>query len=485
MFSHKRLAFLVFFNQGIYISTFNQLIKHYKSHIMKTKILLSILALGLIVSVFGQKPTMELTFTAENNNQYIALDSIFIENLTQGGDTTLYAPDTVLLLNYISGINDNEAIGENTFFVSQNYPNPFKEKTEIHLYLPKKEHIKISVRDILGSELTNYEKTLSRGNHSFVFYSANQKYYLLTVTGKQTSKTIKMLNSNINTAYAGKCKIAYNGYEDNLNSYKSQKERNNFGFNLGDELKYTAYTVVGETNISDAPIGSQIYTFQFASGGPCPGTPTVTDADGNVYNTVQIDDQCWMKENLKTTTYQNGTSIPNVTDAGDWSNLSTGAYVWSDNDISWKDAYGALYNWYAAIDANELCPTGWHVPTNDEWTTLTDFIGGTGSPHGNELKSCRQVNSPLGEGCTTTEHPRWDEHNTHYGTDDYGFSGLPGGGRSYNGTFTNVGLSGYWWSSTEYSSSLAWSSALFYYDGAVSVSYSYKQNGLSVRCIKN
>ena len=153
----------------------------------------------------------------------------------------------------------------------------------------------------------------------------------------------------------------------------------------------------------------------------------LVDIDGNTYNTVQIGDQCWMKENLKTTTYRNGTAIPNVTDANAWSNVHYGAYVWYDNDITWKDKYGALYNWFTTVDANGLCPTGWHVPTNDEWTALTDYIGGTGSPHGNELKSCRQMNSPLGGECNTNEHPRWNASHIHYGTDDYGFSGLPGG----------------------------------------------------------
>jgi len=217
---------------------------------MKTKTLLSILAFGLILNAFSQKPTLELTFTAENNGQYVPLDSILIENLTQGGDTTLYAPDTVLVLDYVTSIGDNEAIGKNTLSVSQNYPNPFKRKTKVNLYLPEEDNIKISVRDILGRELAHYENTLNRGNHSFVFYSSNEKYYLLSVTGKQTSQTIKMLNANSNATYGGKCKLVYNKYEDNVIGLKSQKAINNFGFSLGDELKYTAFTDLGERTIT-------------------------------------------------------------------------------------------------------------------------------------------------------------------------------------------------------------------------------------------
>jgi uncharacterized protein (TIGR02145 family) len=214
--------------------------------------------------------------------------------------------------------------------------------------------------------------------------------------------------------------------------------------------------------------------------------PTVTDNDGNVYNTVLIGAQCWMKENLKTTTYSNGTSIPNVTDANAWYNLTSGAYVWYDNDISWKNSYGALYNWFTTVDPNGLCPTGWHVPTDEEWTDLTDYIGGTGAPYGNELKSCRQENSPLEGGCNTSVHPRWEFYaSSIYGTDDYGFSGLPGGDRNYSGGFSGIGNYGYWWSSTETSLSHAWSRYLNYGYGSMIVLYFNKQRGFSVRCLRD
>ncbi|MBN1340177.1 MAG: fibrobacter succinogenes major paralogous domain-containing protein [Bacteroidales bacterium] len=211
----------------------------------------------------------------------------------------------------------------------------------------------------------------------------------------------------------------------------------------------------------------------------------LSDIDGNNYNTVLIGNQCWMKENLKTTTYQNGIPIPNVVDPGQWSNLTTGAYVWYDNDILWKDKYGALYNWYAPIDTNGLCPAGWHVPTNDEWTILTDFIGGA-YYGGNKLKSCRQINSPLGGLCNTNEHPRWDQHWSQYGTDEFSFSGFPGGGR-FGGTYVYgaIGARGYWWSSSETSSNWAWIRELLYNYSYVYYGDSDKKNGLSVRCLRD
>ena len=211
----------------------------------------------------------------------------------------------------------------------------------------------------------------------------------------------------------------------------------------------------------------------------------IFDIDGNTYNTVQNGTQCWMAENLETTTYRNGTPIPNVTNGSSWGNLTTGAYVWYDNDISWKGPYGVLYNWHATVDANGLCPTGWSVPTNEEWTVLTDFIGGIASPHGNWLKSCRQINSPLGGGCNTTEHPRWNQHNYNWGLDYFEFSGLPGGYRVNNGAFNDIGNLGVWWSSTEYSSYDAWYRFLSCSTDYVTVGNGNKQSGFSVRCLRD
>jgi uncharacterized protein (TIGR02145 family) len=115
---------------------------------------------------------------------------------------------------------------------------------------------------------------------------------------------------------------------------------------------------------------------------------------------------------------------------------------------------------------------------------LTDFIGGTGSPHGNELKFCRQVNSPLSGSCNTSEHLRWNDSGVH-GTDDYGFSGLPGGSRGSNGTFEGVGQTGYWWSSAEQYSSSAWLRYVNYGFDDISMYTFYKLNGFLVRCLRD
>ena len=255
----------------------------------------------------------------------------------------------------------------------------------------------------------------------------------------------------------------------------------------------TYYVKAYATNSAGTTYGSQVQFITELAGQPCLGTPTVSDIDGNIYNTVLIGDQCWIKENLKTTKYRDGTSIEYPrSDGASWYFNTTGAYAWYENDISWKDSYGALYNWYAVNNANGLCPTGWHVPSDAEWTQLVDYLVAQGFPNsdvpngaGNALKSCQQVNSPLGGDCNTTEHPRWNSVGTIHGFDEFGYSGLPGGFRSHGGAFGFIGHIGWWWSSTEIYSDLAWYRYLNCSHNRVTRFNDGKTNGYSVRCLRD
>ncbi len=200
---------------------------------------------------------------------------------------------------------------------------------------------------------------------------------------------------------------------------------------------------------------------------------TVTDIDGNVYHTVAIGAQTWMVENLKTTKYTDGTSIPNVADSIAWKALSTPGVCTYKNTSNTDtiNTYGRLYNWYT-VNTGKLCPAGWHVPTDAEWTTLTDYLGGI-SVAGGKLKE-------IG-----TTH--WQSPNTG-ATNETGFIALPGGGRDNNGKCTNIGSAGYWWGSTEDGTNNAWCVGVFYNGSNVASYpnfYNNKADGLSVRCVKN
>jgi uncharacterized protein (TIGR02145 family) len=198
--------------------------------------------------------------------------------------------------------------------------------------------------------------------------------------------------------------------------------------------------------------------------------PTLNDIDGNIYNSALIGSQLWMAENLRVTRYQNGDTIPNVTDNPEWGNLSTGARCYYDNDSStYAGIYGALYNWYTVSDSRNLCPVGWHVPTEAEWGELTDYLGGE-AVAGGKLK----------EAGTT----HWASPN--YGaTNESGFTALPGGYRYYDGMFKLIGLRGQWWSATGYNSGSAWGRNMdYFFSYALRKDY-IKHNGFSVRCVKD
>jgi len=135
-------------------------------------------------------------------------------------------------------------------------------------------------------------------------------------------------------------------------------------------------------------------------GASCPAS--LTDSDGNTYSMVVIGTQCWMAENLETTKYRNGGAIdyPGA-DNTTWQNNTGGAYAWYDNDISWKESYGALYNWHAVMNNQGICPDDWHVPSRDEWTVLMDYLGGQ-YVAGGKLKSTAQIRTSIQDGTALT-----------------------------------------------------------------------------------
>jgi len=220
------------------------------------------------------------------------------------------------------------------------------------------------------------------------------------------------------------------------------------------------------------------------------GFGSVTDIEGNEYLTITVGTLEWMAENLKTTKFNNGEDIdfPGTDDAA-WGNNTTGAYAWYNNDISNKDLYGALYNWYA-VNTGNLCPAGWRVPSQNDWNNLSTFLINN-NEHlntdnlGNALKSCRQVDSPLGGDCDTSEHPRWDSHFTHYGTDEFGFSGFPGGRRFPAGNYDFIGLLGHFWTSNQFDAVEAHYRSLSRANGRLNALTLEKQFGFSIRCVRD
>jgi uncharacterized protein (TIGR02145 family)/uncharacterized repeat protein (TIGR02543 family) len=212
------------------------------------------------------------------------------------------------------------------------------------------------------------------------------------------------------------------------------------------------------------------WTNNIGGGEPCPGIPTVNDIDGNAYKTVQIGAQCWMRENLKTTKFNTGTSIPIVDDEYHWVMDHTAAMCYYDNDASNADIYGALYNGYAVSTGN-LCPNGWHVPYDNEWDVLANNLGGADSA-GYKMKTVYD----------------WYEHWSYgngNGSNECGFTAFPAGTRSSHDNYIGMGQQTIFWCFTDN-----------YFDQKIRVlsswntklentSSGFYTSGFSIRCIKD
>lgn len=440
----------------------------------KTFYLISALTFTLVINSFSQKQTIELNFTAQYQAQYVMLDSIYVENLTQGGDTMLYAPDTVLVLDFVTGVLVNPALNEG-FRVSQNSPNPFTEKTSINIFLPKAYYLQVSVVNLLGQKVAFFENSMDGGNHSFVFYPGDDRYYILTATASGLTKTIKMVSLN---NYTGKyCSLSYVGAVETPDEYKSIQETNDFGYALGDQLLFICYAqnpsnIIGSDVFEVTPTGNEEYIFDIIEGIPCQSSPTIT-YEGQIYTTLKIGDQCWLKENLNVGTMIQGTQL--MTNNG-----IIEKYCYNSN-IQYCAAYGGLYRWsemmqyFTQPGTQGICPPGWHVPTDQELCTLTQFIdptvdcngiGWTGTDVGTKMKSTAG----------------WYSNGN--GTNESGFTAISSGFYS-SYVFHHSGTDGYFWSSNEGSNDESWRWWLAYDFANIDHRTEPKSVGFSVRCLQN
>jgi uncharacterized protein (TIGR02145 family) len=212
---------------------------------------------------------------------------------------------------------------------------------------------------------------------------------------------------------------------------------------------------------------------------------TISDIDGNVYKIVKIGDQWWMAENLKTTKYNNGDLIGTTTPATlDISGQTEPKYQWAYNgDESNVATYGRLYTWYTVMDSRGVCPAGWHIPSDAEWTCLTDFLTNNGYGYegsGNDIaKSMAATNGWIVSTITGTTG------NDPMSNNMSGFTALPGGYRIMGGSYQLLGRYGSWWSSTDYNATSVWFRFIYYNESLVTRTGSDKKQGGAVRCTKD
>ena len=442
---------------------------------MRTKIILSVLVLIVMTNVHGQKSTLELTFTADNNAAYVQLDSIKVINRTQGNDTTLYWPDTTLtvtltpgdLLLYI-GYSTGYPVGVQEinmekvqFQLYQNYPNPVRDRSIFSMFVPEKGTVNVLVTDVQGKVVISSDWPLDKGHHSFSFLPGDAKLFFLTSRCNGISRSIKILTSEPNSGK--QCMLDYIGRGNGEHLVKGAPLKNSF--------------VMLESGILDAPVTNETYTFQFATNILCPGTPTVT-YEGQVYNTIQIFSQCWLKENLNV-----GTMIPGTQEMSNDSIIEKYCY---NNNFNNCNFYGGLYRWDEMMQYTSqqgvqgICPPGWHLPTDEDWKVLEGAVDsqyGIGDPEW-DMDSDRGFDA----GTNLKSINGW--YSGSNGTDLFGFSGRPGG--NYESSFFVLrSYWGYWWTSTESSNYNAMSRGLRFSGQEVQGGGFPKGLGFSVRCLRD
>jgi uncharacterized protein (TIGR02145 family) len=237
----------------------------------------------------------------------------------------------------------------------------------------------------------------------------------------------------------------------------------------------TYYVRAYATNSSGTAYGNELSFTTSTSGVIVTNPGAGVTFDGHTYSSIVLGNgQEWMAENLRTTVYANGDPIPNTVDGNLWSNLTTGAWAHYQNNSSYENPYGKLYNWYTVDDSRNVCPTGWHVPSDDEWSSFVNYLdpnangGSNFNAAGGKMKSTQYWLSP-----------NQDANN------ESGFSGLPGGNRSVNGAFYGITAGGTWWCSTETNIDNALIRYLWYNDGNADRQTYSKREGFSVRCIRD
>jgi uncharacterized protein (TIGR02145 family) len=397
------------------------------------------------------------------------VSSVKVDNLTEGTSLTLNGSD-ILRLNFTTGIN---SINDNQSSELNIYPNPMTDNSTLEIYPPVSGDATIFVYDMTGKLITQLQSKLEKGLQEYHLSGLKSGSYLISIVGSTYKYSGKLLVNSKETGRISVEKVSNNQavYDKKVKAnLKGLQSTVDMSYTTGDRLLFVGLSGNYSTVKIDIPTSDQTIIFNFIA---------CTDYDNNNYPIVEIGTQVWMAENLKTTKYNDGTAIPNETDNTAWRSLTTGAYSDYDNTPSTSITYGRLYNWYtvdnnagtkvASNGGKNVCPTGWHVPADAEWSTLTTYLGGV-SVAGGKLKE------------TGTTH--WTSPNTG-ATNETGFTALPCGFHDYDGTYDGIGNYGDWWSSTVFSTISAFNRDMYHDLSDVYRLADNNQSGFAVRCLQD
>ncbi len=459
---------------------------------------LSLLSLLIILSISAFAQTVTVTFTGRDmNGHWVQLDRVVITNLTQNWTETIYWPDTVLTVENNIGIND--CARNNGFGLSQNNPNPFNGTTDVNLTVADAGEVILEIVDANGriAVETRHGMSLQPGTHQFRITLAAAGTYVLAARQNGKISSIKMVNN----AAGNMDNIDYKGIVGVNRPVGVQPKsgvRSNVArpFESGDVMEFKGYVVLGDEEvesetISSVHFSSQTYVFQFMlDGHPCPGTPTLTDIDGNTYGTVWMDGQCWMRENLRTTKYADGSAIS----YGTGSSATVVHWYYPDNSAANKLTYGLLYNWKAVrrnsgasaenpSGVQGICPDGWHVPSDAEWKQMERYLGmnqydaeSTGFRGDIAAQLCGNT------GWQSSAIANAAGNTAAEGRNASGFSALPAG--CYNDDYSDFDSVAYFWTVTGNGECCAFKRSLEYDNAGVYRGNGDKSDGYSVRCVR-
>ena len=392
------------------------------------------------------------------------VNTIKVGNLTKGTYLTLNGND---ILGLTTPTTISEPGSENSLRMKI-YPNPITDESKMLVHPPVEGDAIISIYEMTGRPIIQIQSSLESSQQEFLISGLKQGLYLVSVKGKtyQYSKimisngksnraaSIHKSSSNIHTIDNKVLKIDTKGIQENVD----------MDYTTGDILKFTGISGNYSTVVTAKIEADTTITFNFVA---------CTDVVNNYYPVVKIGTQLWMAENLKTTKYNNGDLIGTTTPATlNITDENAPKYQWAyAGDESNVATYGRMYTWHAVTDIRGVCPAGWHIPTDAEWTILTIYSGGEG------VASAKLKESGL-------EH--WFFPNSG-ATNETGFTALPGGFRTSDGIFTGISHYGTWWGSTLHTQTGSYGRGMTY--NGVDFGYTYGPNeqksGFSVRCLKD
>ena len=475
---------------------------------MKKSLLLTLM-FALYVGAFAQTAT--LSFSGRDaTDRWVRLHHVVITNQTRNWSETMVWPDTVLTIENSTGIYDVETVHAPSLQLFQNHPNPFNGTTDVFLAAADAGAVTLEIADVNGRAVVpamDISTVVRANNHSpqqFRITMAAAGTYVMTVRQNGKTASIKMVNNGGGNGNG----IEYMGFvrANNYSPQPPQPPKSHVRgtvtrpFDFGDMMEYTGYaaingrmdTVTVSQPLSDLQEIIMMFENVQIDGLPCPGIPTLTDINGNVYHTVLVGSQCWMRENLRATKFPDNTEIAQ----GTYTASDPCYYDDSESDIPLAER-GYLYNWSAAMHGaasssaapsgvQGVCPDGWHLPSEAEWEALKEYVsaqpeyvcGGDTSNIAKAVASESWWYSYNG-GCNPGDQREFPNNAT-------GFSAVPAGTLGVYG-YDDAGYSAHFWSSTEYSS---YTSAAIYYGldydtNDFSLAATVKERRASVRCLRD